>query len=314
MTERAVTFHDSYWYCYANSTAMLLASVGETISPRLIEALSGVGLGAFQNRQDLPFFSGLTGKPDAGISAALDLLGFAFSESASEESTPAPFERLQALLKDSAVVIGPLDMSHLTYNPMRPRQSGIDHFVLVFGVEGERFRLHDPAGFANVLIEHDDLQAAWQAESIAYRNGHYRRWSHAWRKRQVSDDALYDATLEFFRNQYLAASVLADEQNETIDGALIRHWAKTASHGEFTDSVIGHLTHFALPLGAKRALDYATFFNAHHAALADLKHQQAVAFGACHSAMMKKSWREAGDRLLRIADLEEAIAQAIRIA
>jgi hypothetical protein len=36
------TFHDSYWYCYANCTAMLLSSIGEQISPRLIEALSAV--------------------------------------------------------------------------------------------------------------------------------------------------------------------------------------------------------------------------------------------------------------------------------
>ena len=56
---RAETFYDSYWYCYANSTAMLLASAGETVSPRLIEVLSGVGLGAFQNRDGLPFFSGM---------------------------------------------------------------------------------------------------------------------------------------------------------------------------------------------------------------------------------------------------------------
>lgn len=314
MSARIVPFIDSYWYCYANSTAMLLASVGEDVSPRLIEALSGVGLGAFQNRNGLPFFSGLAGKPDTGISNALELLGFAFSESASEESQAPPFERLEALLKDSAVIVGPLDMSHLTYNPTRPRYAGVDHFILVIGVEGEQFRVHDPAGFANALIGRADLQAAWQAEAIAYRNGHYRRWSHAWRRRTPDPGQLHADAMEFFRNQYLAASVLAGEQNEAIDAPLIRRWAKTASHNEFTDSQIGHLTHFALPLGAKRALDYASFFAARHPALADLKRQQAIAFGACHSALMEKDGRAAGERLLRIADLEEAIAQAIRVA
>ncbi len=311
MAQRAETFFDGYWYCYANSTAMLLASVGEDISPRLIEALSGVGLGAFQNRQGLPFFSGLGAKPDAGISAALDMLGFSFSETASDESEPAPFERLEALLKDSAVIIGPLDMSHLTYNPMRPRQAGVDHFVLVLGTEGDRFRLHDPAGFAHELIDRADLQLAWKAEAIAYRNGSYRRWSHAWRRRLIDADALYANAMEYFHNQYTTSSVLAGEQGDTINAELIRRWAKTASHGEFTESVIGHLTYFALPLGAKRAMDYATFFNTRHPNLADLKRQQAKEFGACHSAVMKKSWREAGDHLLRLADLEQQIAQEI---
>jgi hypothetical protein len=311
MTPRRETFYDSYWYCYANSTAMLLASVGETVSPRLIEALSGVGLGAFQNRQGLPFFSGLTGKPDSGISAALDMLGFAFSEAATDDPEPAPFERLDALLKDSAVIVGPLDMSHLSYNPMRPRFAGVDHFVLVLGHEEQNYRLHDPAGFAHALIAPKDLHLAWKAEAIAYRNGHYRRWSHAWRKRNVSEDALYDTALEFFHDQYTAASVLAAEQNETINAELIRRWATTASHGEWSEAQLGHLTHFALPLGAKRAMDYAAFFAPRHAELADLKRQQAVEFGAAHSEMMGKSWRASGDRLLRIADLEQQIAQAI---
>jgi hypothetical protein len=120
--------------------------------------------------------------------------------------------------------------------------------------------------------------------------------------------------MEFFHNQYMAASVLAGEQGEAINAELIRRWAKSASHGEFNDSQIGHLTHFALPLGAKRAMDYASFFAARSSSLADLKREQAKAFGACHSAMMKKSWRPAGDQLLRLADLEQQIAAEITAA
>lgn len=33
-------------YCFADSTAMLLASIGENISSSRIEVLTGVGLGA----------------------------------------------------------------------------------------------------------------------------------------------------------------------------------------------------------------------------------------------------------------------------
>jgi NAD(P)-dependent dehydrogenase (short-subunit alcohol dehydrogenase family) len=62
-------------YCFANATAMLLASIGEHVSPSLIEALSGVGLGAsWSDELGLIFFD--ASPPDVGISRALDLLGF----------------------------------------------------------------------------------------------------------------------------------------------------------------------------------------------------------------------------------------------
>lgn len=33
-------------YCYSNSAAMFLSSIGENVSPQLVEILTGVGLGA----------------------------------------------------------------------------------------------------------------------------------------------------------------------------------------------------------------------------------------------------------------------------
>ena len=56
-------------YCYANSASMLLESAGESIEPRLIEVLSGVGLGAcwIAESQTL-FLSGWTSVPDVGVS------------------------------------------------------------------------------------------------------------------------------------------------------------------------------------------------------------------------------------------------------
>lgn len=98
MSAQPEIFHDGYWYCYANSTAMLLASIGETVSPRLIEVLSGVGLGAFQTPNGLPFFSGFAGLPDRGISAALDMLGFGYEETSVDQAEPDPIDQLTALL------------------------------------------------------------------------------------------------------------------------------------------------------------------------------------------------------------------------
>jgi hypothetical protein len=107
---------------------MLLSSVGEQVSPRLIETLSAVGLGA-PIHGGLPFFGELT-TPDKGISQALELLGFTVREAAAETLDRAPFDQLRVLLQEGPAALGPLDMMHLSYNPMRPRQPGADHYVL----------------------------------------------------------------------------------------------------------------------------------------------------------------------------------------
>ena len=87
-----ITFYDSAWYCYANSAAMLLSSISEQVSPRLIEALSGVGLGASIIPNGLTYFGELT-PPDRGITQALGLLGFTCEEAAAEAPDRAPFVR-----------------------------------------------------------------------------------------------------------------------------------------------------------------------------------------------------------------------------
>lgn len=312
MRARPETFHDGYWYCYANSTAMLLASIGETVSPRLIEALSGVGLGAFQTPDGLPFFSGLAGLPDKGISAALDLLGYACEEAACDRAEPDPIDRLPDLLQRSAVILGPLDMQHLTYNPLRPLFPGVDHFVLALGMEGDRLRLHDPAGFAHTLIGRDELKAAWRADAIAYKRGHYRYWTKPRRERNVADRDLQHRALAFFRRLYAEAEALAVRHRTSIDGALIRDWSRTIASNGFNPGQLGHLTRFALPLGAKRAMDYAAFFDPFMPELGAIKRRQAQAFGACLSYVVAQDWVRAGETLLQLAEIEDGIGERLR--
>ena len=157
---RKIPFFDGYWYCYSNSTAMMLGALGENISPHLIEPLTGVGLGShISSRSGLPFFSGAAGEPDNGITKALDILGFQFVEK-SQKGGEAPFDELEVVLNESPVVIGPLDMSYLSYNPDRPKSEGVDHFILVYKIDGNKVFVNDPAGFAGVNISKDQLAKA----------------------------------------------------------------------------------------------------------------------------------------------------------
>jgi hypothetical protein len=304
-----ITFHDSYWYCYANCTAMLLSSTDERVSPRLIEALSAVGLGAFM-KEGLPFFGQLA-TPDKGISQALRLLGFAFVEAAAEIPGREPFDQLETLLREGPAILGPLDMMHLSYNPTRPTQPGVDHYVLAYRLDGDRVHLHDPAGFAHVFIDRPQLMRAWLADTVPYHRGHYRYWTAPLRSTTPSPAEIYEAAIDTFQQLYRQA-----EQRVDIDKALIgRHallaLAELVTTASLSEKQRNHLTHFALPLGAKRALDYANFFAGHHASLQKLKLEQAIAFGACLTQLVAANWISAGVHLKKLAEIETEIEDAI---
>ncbi|HKU98502.1 MAG TPA: hypothetical protein VJR58_24635 [Vineibacter sp.] len=306
-----ITFHDGYWYCYANSTAMLLSAHGETVSPRLVEVLSGVGLGAFIAKDGLPFFSGLAGAPDKGISQALTTLGFAFAERASDASQAAPFDWLEDTLRTSPVVVGPLDMRFLAYNPGRPSWPGIDHYVLVSGVEGDNVLVYDPAGFAEMLISKAALADAWRANAIPYRRGAFRAWSHPQRIAAPTDDTIAGSASRHFRALYAQASASAEAGRQLIDEHAIAWLADRVRRDELTPAQSGHLLHFALPLGVKRALDFARFFDARNPSLAQSKRQQAALFGRCHTYLVHGDRPAAAEHLARLAALEIEIRNLV---
>lgn len=300
-----VTFHDSYWYCYANSTAMLLSAIGESVSPRLIEALSGVGLGAFISTDGLPFFSGLRSLPDEGLSRALGILGFDSDEIAFEvPASGPPFERLRSDLAVGPVVLGPLDMTHLTYNPNRPGFPGVDHFVLALGQESDRFLLHDPAGFGNALVSEADLAKAWRADAIGYRRGHYRSWTRPRRVSTPSEDGIFNDAVSTFRTLYEDAKSHSAGTGRPHDEAAFAEMERWFAAGTLTPAQRGHLTRFALPLGVKRALDYADFFEARQPSLARLKRDQAAGFGRWLSCVMSDDPNGAVGALRDVAALE----------
>ncbi|HEX2888737.1 hypothetical protein [Vineibacter terrae] len=306
-----ITFHDGYWYCYANATAMLLGAHGEDVAPQHIEALSGVGLGAFIAEDGLPFFSGLAGTPDAGISRALAVLGFAIAEHATEAPDPVPFDWLAATVRTSPVVIGPLDMQFLSYNPGRPSVAGVDHYVLVSAIEGDQAVIYDPAGFAEMLISRADLAQAWRADAIIYKRGHFRAWSHPRRIAMPTLAAIEAQAWRNFKGLHAEAARLAAASGRLVDEYALAWLARQVGRDALSPAQSAHLLHFALPLGVKRALDFARFFAASNPGLAQSKRRQAALFGRCHSRLMRRDRPAAADQLEQLAGLEAQIRQEI---
>ena len=67
-------------------------------------------------------------------------------------------QRLRAAIQHSPVLIGPLDMGYLTYNPYA--FGGADHFLVVLTVEHDHVLVHDPKGFPYATLPLEDLLKA----------------------------------------------------------------------------------------------------------------------------------------------------------
>lgn len=289
-------------YCFADSTSMLLASIGENISPSHIEVLTGVGLGAWW-REEAKMILFSNTPPDIGISEALRLLGFEYTEKSRQEAEPVPLEELRADLVQSPALLGPLDMGYLSYIPWETGPA--DHYVLAYAVDGSEIHLHDPLGFPHVSLRLDQLGLAWKAERIDYGRGHYRYWTSPERIHQPTEQEVYDRALQYFRSCYQYADGLAARENWTIGREAIVACADHVRGGKVSPPEVEHMVFFAFQLGAARALDFAALFDFRNAELAALKRRQARLFGRCHTLAVRKEWSSLADTLQELANVEE---------
>src|SRR4051812_38669937 len=292
-------------YCYANGTAMLLASVGEQIAPGLVEVLSGVGLGAGWNeRMDLIFFDSTA--PDVGVSRAIGLLGFKVVERASADDEPAPLAALTVALQSGPALLGPVDMGLMLYRGGKGQASGVDHFVLAYAMDDAEVYLHDPAGFPGVSLPLADLAAAWAAELVGYRRGAFRWWHSPRRAARRTDDDLLRSALAAFAEVFRQADRAA-AGGKIVGSAAIRRLAERVRTGDLPAHLLGHLRGFTFQVAARRALDFAAFFGERAPDLAALKTEQARLFGRAHTLLVRQDWPGTADALTDLSVAEDQI-------
>ena len=296
-------------YCYANSASMLLESAGESIEPRLIEVLSGVGLGAWLPESQTLFLSGCT-VPDTGVSQSFRLLGFEVVEDAEPDDASMPVEELNLQLVEGPVMLGPLDLGELSYHPNARGANGVDHFVLALHAEGDEIVVHDPAGYPAMPIDVEALGRAWRADLIEYRRGAYRRWHSPSRIEDPSPGQIAEAAIQSFAEAY-GESRNMDDPNAVVGPKALEALVAIIRDRELRDSGLEHLRRFALPLGVRRALDYSWYLRELNPELADLKDRQAWHLARAHSAAVRCDWGPLADHLMHLADLEREFETAL---
>ena len=285
--------------CYTYSLAMALHSYGYDVRPEFLEAIMVMGNGASIVKEDekhpLVFFD--NGMPDSSISHSLNILGFTYDEYYIKDSNdlnlPSIREILSKFLLSGPVVLGPLDMGYLTYNPNHIHLYGVDHFVSVYDLDDEFIYFHDPAGFACMKMSFSEFSKAWEAKNIDYKRGSFSMWGNFRKVKSPSQCEIYQETAKIMRARYL------DGQSNVLEC-----YAKAvAENGLNTEQKQLH-QYFSFKLAAVRNLYLSKFLKDHEPKGASLKEQLATLFGQAHLSCLKEDYQELSRLLYQIAEVD----------
>ena len=285
--------------CYSYSLAMALETYGYDFKAEFLEAIMVMGNGASIVNEDeehpLVFFD--NGMPDLSISHSLNILGFDYEDFYIKDGAEVDLEevkgKLETFLSNGPVVLGPLDMGHLTYNPNHTILYGVDHFVTVYALDGQYLYLHDPAGFACMKVTFTDIIEAWKAEAIDYKRGSYSMWGNFRKVKSPSQTQIYQETARIMRARYLNGQ-----------SGVLKYYAKAvAENGLNTEQKQLH-QYFSFKLAAVRNLYLSKFLKDHDPEGARLKEELATLFGQAHLSCLKEDYQELSHLLYQITEVD----------
>lgn len=187
---------------------MSLESYKFNFSPQYLEAIMVMGNGATIVNDDfehpLVFFD--NGLPDISISNCLKILGFEFEDFYLKEDheidSNVILKKLKELLSNGSVIVSPLDMGYLNYNPNQDNFYGVDHSVCVYNLDENYIYLHDPAGYACMKIKFEVFLKSWKANSIEYKRGSYSMWGNLKRVKIPTTQEIYNDTSIIMKKRY----------------------------------------------------------------------------------------------------------------
>ena len=293
-------------YCYANSLHMSLLGSGanpDTLpAPGFLECLTTMPFGnTYLTGPQLFFFDGLD--PHQGLTRAIATLGWTCRlEQRGDEQTS--LERLRAAVQHGPVLIGPLDMGYLTYNPNHSLLGGADHFLVVLAMEPEYALVHDPKGFPYATLPLENLLNAWRAERIPYIDEPYTLRADFRRVETVSRQEMIVRTLPFIRE-----NVQRDAGGPACYGSAraLRVLAEVL-RADVPKHLAAHLLYFALPLAVRRKLDAQAFLReGNRPEAAGLLEQQARLLGQAQYPGVQHQWSSVATLIEQVAVLEERL-------
>jgi len=252
---------------------------------------------------ELFFFSGPN--PDLGLTRAIETLGWTCTLECGGDEGEA-FSRLQAAVQQGPVLIGPVNMGYLTYNPNHAYLLGADHYLIVLSLGADHVLVHDPKGFPCAALPVDNLLKAWRAEEmdLVYTDEPYTmrtafRPAEANNRRQMIERTL----------PQMSANLRQELWKPGMYGGVtaLRMLAQTF-RTQVPERLAVHLFYFALPLGLRHKVDAQVFLREGNLSeAAGLIEEQACLLGRAQYAGVQRSWSEVGTLIEQVAGLEERL-------
>lgn len=240
-------------YCYANSFAMMFGAASPSVA--VIEFALSSPFGMQLIGGSLPFFDPYGWDPEKGFADALAASGWVSEVSSGGDGTEA-LARLKAALVHGPVWIGPVEMGHLRHQPGMRGPIEADHYVVVLAIQGDRVLMHDPQGYPYAELPLADFMAAWQASTLIYGTAYTMRTAFQ-RVAERSELEMLEASLPAAR-RWLSMRDAGDMPEGSLgNGAAAQRLAEMIEQG-CDDGLRGHMIHFAIRVGARRANDAAT--------------------------------------------------------
>jgi len=202
------------------------------------------------------------------------------------------------------VLLGPLDLGYLTYQPNARLLGGADHFLVVLAVEEDHVVVHDPAGFPYATLPLESLLPAWRAERLEYIDDTYTLRADFHQVEAISRQEMIRQTLPLMRS-----NLHRDPGGPGIYGSVqaLRRLIDLL-RTEVPKHLAGHLLSFALPLAVRRKLDAAAFLSeGNWPAAAELIDQQARLLGQAQYPGVQHQWAAVAILLEQVAALEERL-------
>jgi hypothetical protein len=300
-------------YCFSNSLHMSLAHAGMENLPGvgLVECMTGMPFGVTFLQLETPLFfpSPATTDPDQGVTCALERLGWRCELWRGDEEEAAR-AKLQEAIQEGPVLLGPLDMGFLSYDPSHQHKHGADHYIVALKLEGEMVQVHDPQNFPWAVLPLADLMAAWDGKALGYAK-HAYTMRYAFREeRRVSRKQALQETLKVAQALHQADADLAGPV--AYGGAHAFARVVELLRNQPSDSLAGFLSYFALPVGARRCTDAAHFLKmAGKADAARLLAAKAETYGRAQYPVVQRDWACAAGLIEQLAQLEGEIAASL---
>ncbi len=302
-------------YCYANSLHMSLLAAGavqrELPSPGFLECLTTLPFGKMYlslEEGPLVFFSSPEINPDSGLTLALKSLGWTCQERRGDQDDEA-LARLREAAKNAPVLVGPVDLGYLSYNPLHADLAGGDHFLVVLAVEQDHVLLHDPWKYPYAYLPIPEFMQAWRADRVGYRSAPYTFRTHFQQVEQPTRQEMIARTLPTIK-----ANVQAEPEGPVVYGGVqaLYRLIKDLRASKKPAELLSSLIYFVFPLAARRSLDAAAFLiEGDMPEAANLVQQQALLVGKAQYLAVHKQWGKVADVMERLAEVEQELVASL---